>query len=125
MQKKQREKKKNLRCTFCDQRCGGEISRLKHHLGQTHHGMQPCKKVPEHVKKECAATLKNLQLEKRKKNEMLREIGDGPRGGAQSMETSLDIEYGIPSTRNVAVDEALRAQPKSKGPMDRFVTLEA
>ena len=56
---------------------------------------------------------------------MLREIGDGPRGGAQSMETSLDKEYGIPGTRNVAVDEALRAQPKSKGPMDRFVTLEA
>ncbi|CAL2235808.1 unnamed protein product [Prunus armeniaca] len=69
--------KKFLRCAFCDQRCNGGISRLKHHFGQTHHGMQPCKKVPEHVKKECAATLKNLQLEKRKKNEMLREIGDG------------------------------------------------
>ncbi|CAL9004161.1 unnamed protein product [Prunus brigantina] len=56
---------------------------------------------------------------------MLREIGDGPQGGTQSIETSLDKEYEIPSTRNVAVDEALRAQPKSKGPMDRFVTLEA
>ncbi|CAL8162313.1 unnamed protein product [Prunus armeniaca] len=55
---------------------------------------------------------------------MLREIGDGPQGGAQSMEASLDKEYGIPGTRSVAVDEALRAQPKSKGPMDRFVTLE-
>ncbi|CAL9021417.1 unnamed protein product [Prunus brigantina] len=41
------------------------------------------------------------------------------------METSLDEEYRIPGTRSVAVDKALRAQPKSKGPMDRFVTLEA
>ncbi|CAL9007200.1 unnamed protein product [Prunus brigantina] len=41
------------------------------------------------------------------------------------METSLDEEYGIPGTRSVAVDEALREQPKSKEPMDRFVTLEA
>ncbi|CAL9006544.1 unnamed protein product, partial [Prunus brigantina] len=122
---KEIEGEKYLRCAFCDQRCSGGISRLKHHLGQTHHGMQPCKKVPEHVKKECAATLKNLQLEKRKKNEMLREIGDGPGEGALSMETSLDEEYGIPGTRSAAVDETLRAQPKSKGPMDRFVTLEA
>ncbi|XP_008221800.1 PREDICTED: uncharacterized protein LOC103321750 [Prunus mume] len=122
---KEIEGEKYLRCAFCDQRCSGGISRLKHHLGQTHHGMQPCKKVPEHVKKECAVTLKNLQLEKRKKNEMLREIGDGLEGGALSMETSLDEEYGIPGTRSAAVDETLRAQPKSKGPMDRFVTLEA
>ncbi|CAL2278771.1 unnamed protein product [Prunus armeniaca] len=48
---------------------------------------------------------------------MLREIGDGPRGGA--------LKYGIPGTRSAAVDGTLRAQPKSKGPMDRFVTLEA
>ncbi|CAL8153282.1 unnamed protein product [Prunus armeniaca] len=122
---KEIEGEKYLRCAFCDQRCSGGISRLKHHLGQTHHGMQPCKKVPEHVKKECAATLKNLQLEKRKKNDRLREIGDGLEGGALSMETSLDEEYGIPGTRSAAVDETLRAQPKSKGPMDRFVTLEA
>ncbi|VVA41105.1 PREDICTED: LOW QUALITY PROTEIN, partial [Prunus dulcis] len=33
--------------------------------------------------------------------------------------------YGIPGTRSAAVDEALRAQSKSKGPMDRFVTSEA
>ncbi|CAL2265150.1 unnamed protein product [Prunus armeniaca] len=122
---KEVEGEKHLRCAFCDQRCSGGISRLKHHLGQTHHGMQPCKKVPEHVKKECAATLKNLQLEKRKKSEMLKEIGDGPGGGALSMETSLDEEYGIPGTRSATVDEALRAQPKSKGPIDRFVTSEA
>ncbi|XP_021803759.1 uncharacterized protein LOC110748023 [Prunus avium] len=79
-----RRGEKYLRCAFCDQRCSGGISRLKHHLGQTHHG-----------------------------------------GGAQSMETSLDEEYGIPDTRSAAVDEALGPQPKSKGPMDRFVTLEA
>ncbi|BBG97857.1 unknown function family protein DUF572 [Prunus dulcis] len=36
---KEIEGKKNyLRCIFCDQRCNGGISKLKHRLDQTHHG---------------------------------------------------------------------------------------
>ncbi|KAI5327574.1 hypothetical protein L3X38_026970 [Prunus dulcis] len=40
------------------------------------------------------------------------------------MESPLDEEYGIPDTGSAPVDEARKAQPKSKGLRDRFVSLE-
>ena len=58
---------KYLRCKFCNQRCTGEVNRLKHHLAGTHHGMKSCNKVSEDVRLKCKKALTNFKEQKKKK----------------------------------------------------------
>ncbi|KAL6520317.1 hypothetical protein OROMI_032497 [Orobanche minor] len=51
-----------------------------HHLAQTHKGVAPCPSVPPEVKNEILQSLQVSQVSKLKRSELLREIGEGPRG---------------------------------------------
>ncbi|KAL6561169.1 hypothetical protein OROMI_016770 [Orobanche minor] len=54
---------KCVRCKFCHHKSNGGVTRLKDHLAQTHKGVAPCPSVS-----------------KLKRSELLREIGEVPRG---------------------------------------------
>ena len=55
---------KYIQCKFCNQRCAGEVNRLKHHLVETHHGIKPCAKVNDDVRLECKEALSNYKEQK-------------------------------------------------------------
>ncbi|KAL6583185.1 hypothetical protein OROMI_005263 [Orobanche minor] len=71
---------KCVRCKFCHHKSNGGVTRLKDHLAQTHKGVAPCPSVPPEVKNEILQSLQVSQVSKLKRSELLREIGEGPRG---------------------------------------------
>ncbi|KAL6494356.1 hypothetical protein OROGR_031156 [Orobanche gracilis] len=71
---------KCVRCKFCHHKSNGGVTRLKDHLAQTHKGVAPCPSVPPEVKNEILQSLQITKVSKLKRSELLREIGEGPRG---------------------------------------------
>ncbi|KAL6569780.1 hypothetical protein OROMI_014294 [Orobanche minor] len=71
---------KCVRCKFCHHKSNGGVTRLKDHLAQTHKGVVPCPSVPPEVKNEILQSLQISKVSKLKRSELLREIGEGPRG---------------------------------------------
>jgi hypothetical protein len=106
---KKTEGEKYFRCVFCNQTCSGTISRLKHHLAGTPGGMKACNKVPAEVKKEYQILLKGFKDDKNKRSILLREIGAGIGG-------DNDEEF--------VSNQSGGAQPKTVGPLDKFVFSE-
>ncbi|KAL6562899.1 hypothetical protein OROHE_005486 [Orobanche hederae] len=72
--------RKCVRCKFCHHKSNGGVTRLKDHLAQNHKGVAPCPSVPPEVKNEILQSLQVSQVSKLKRSELLREIGEGPRG---------------------------------------------
>ncbi|KAL6509618.1 hypothetical protein OROGR_022928 [Orobanche gracilis] len=76
----ERKREKCVRCKFCHHKSNGGVTRLKDHLAQTHKGVAPCPSVPPEVKNEILQSLQISKVSKFKRSELLREIGEGPRG---------------------------------------------
>ena len=102
-----------LRYKFCNQRYVGGVNRLKHHLAETHHGMKPCPKVSEDVRLECKDALASFKDKKKKRNELLQEIGMGP--------TSMH-ESALSKTIGALGRGSGSGEPIPRGLMDKFTT---
>lgn len=108
---------KSVRCKFCHHKSNGGITRLKEHLAQTHKGVAPCVSVPDDVKQEIKESLDKIRVSKNKQNELLREIGEGPRGtSTQSSKVGSDGGSSIGLSGG--------SQSKGKGTLDGYVSSE-
>lgn len=107
---------KYLSCKFCSKTITGGVLRVKCHLAGNHINAAPCEKVPDEVKYEMQAYLKesenSKQLAKRKFDEM---VDNGSYYGHSGGGTGTG---GMSNTMEVVSDRGVR------GPMDRFVGVE-
>ncbi|CAA0840621.1 hAT dimerisation domain-containing protein, partial [Striga hermonthica] len=103
---------RSIECKFCRHRSNGGITRLKEHLAQTRKGVVPCDKVPVEVSKEIRDNLQTFKTLKSKRNELLREIGEGPAGSRLSQDTDGFSQGGSNS------------HSKGTGTLDKFVHSE-
>ncbi|XP_050160310.1 uncharacterized protein LOC126633799 [Malus sylvestris] len=116
---------KHFYCVFCNHKCTGSISRFKHHLGGVSSGgMINCKKVPPNVKEECYANVMATKEKRKASHELCR-------GGGEESE-SVDMgTKGTPYVSSGSGSATYSQQtgsflpPRSRGPLDRYVALEA
>ena len=117
---------KHFYCVFCNHKCTGSISRFKHHLGGVSSGgMISCKKVPPNVKEECFANVMGTKEKRKARHEWCR-------GGQESESVDMGtIRTPYVSSGSGSVSATHSQQtgsflpPRSRGPLDRYVTSEA
>jgi hypothetical protein len=64
-----------LYCKFCKHKITARITRLKNHLAGTKKGVKICKEAPASAKQTCKELLLATELEKKKRMELVRDIG--------------------------------------------------